>query len=676
MKRYSPILTCFLLLTSCGEGVNDLTSVVEAGSEEQEDTGQQEGGEIPDSDIANTDKPTTGPLSPVTPDPLQLADLTCTSDRSIQAPGQSISVICQVANTISDGYILKASGCLENDDLRLDEAFSFPMPASDCNLSLQIEGPSLKTAAIALPQKIPPQAIYVDPSSGSDTNDGFTVNSPIKTLSHLNSLNVQPGTWILLENSTAHTDTCLELARGEANDNSNHVLITSYGAGPEAATIAPTTDICALYVNETAGITIRNLILEGSFPTTATNTGLVAHTSSIADEKHNGLVIEDVAVSGFKMGISVGGWNDAAGFSDVLINRAKAYNNRENGIWVYGEARYANQDIILSNIQAYDNHGISGSSTPSGSGIVLSSVSNGTIKDSLAYNNGTTGNGGVGMWTYDSENIVIERNISHSNKTSGTADGGGFDLDGAVKNSIMQYNLSYDNMGAGYLVGHYSGAPGSVTNNIIRFNVTINDGTANNYGSITLFNATSDNSKLNKIAIYNNLVYKEDLSNALVKSTHHLQDIYIFNNLLVSKSTAVLNPLKIVEFSEASTATTMAFNHYDLIYNVSSNLRFTDGAMYNSLLNWSDGTGQEKYAAQPVYSVGAVSSAGILVGGIDNYDYTGYADFLTAGLGENMGNVQGVLPSTFISSWNGPELDLMYDLFGNLLDSNTYPTGP
>jgi len=71
----------------------------------------------------------------------------------------------------------------------------------------------------------------------------------------------------------------------------------------------------------------------------------------------------------------------------------------------------------------------------------------------LIYDNGIENTwirgGGVGIWAWDSNDIVIQHNIAHHNRT-GSYDGGGFDLDGGVSNSIMHYNLSYENDGSGY----------------------------------------------------------------------------------------------------------------------------------------------------------------------------------------------------------------------------------
>ena len=87
--------------------------------------------------------------------------------------------------------------------------------------------------------------------------------------------------------------------------------------------------------------------------------------------------------------------------------------------------------------------------------------------------------------------IRVQHNVPHHDRTGGTSDGGGFDLDGGVINSVLQYNYSYENEGAGYLVAQFSGAAPSF-NNVIRYNVSHNDGRRNGYGAISLWAARGE----------------------------------------------------------------------------------------------------------------------------------------------------------------------------------------
>src|SRR5438105_14983365 len=108
-------------------------------------------------------------------------------------------------------------------------------------------------------------------------------------------------------------------------------------------------------------------------------------------------------------------------------------------------ALYAKSDNSAGYCQAYNTGGVPNTGGHSGSGIILSDVSGGTIERCVAYNNGalcnSPGGGPVGIWTWDSSNITIQYNESYSNRTGATSlDGGGFDFDAGVSNSLTPFN--------------------------------------------------------------------------------------------------------------------------------------------------------------------------------------------------------------------------------------------
>jgi hypothetical protein len=108
----------------------------------------------------------------------------------------------------------------------------------------------------------------------------------------------------------------------------------------------------------------------------------------------------------------------------------------------------------------------------------------------------------VGIWTYDSDGVVIQHNVSHHNRSTGT-DGGGFDLDGGAVNALVQYNYSHDNHGAGYLICQYEGAP-PFRNNVVRYNVSQDDGTMSHDAGIYVWVGGSG---MESTDVYNNTVF-------------------------------------------------------------------------------------------------------------------------------------------------------------------------
>ena len=144
--------------------------------------------------------------------------------------------------------------------------------------------------------------------------------------------------------------------------------------------------------------------------------------------------------------------------------------------------------------------------------------------------------GPVGIWTWDSNRVVIQYNESHHNRTGSPKDGGGFDLDGGVQNSIVQYNYSHNNDGAGYLLAQFEGAK-PFHNNIIRYNLSKNDGRKNSYGGIHLW-STGSNDGIRDTAIYQNTIStsKSDTSNpaAVDCITEGIHNIRIYNNTFIT----------------------------------------------------------------------------------------------------------------------------------------------
>jgi len=233
----------------------------------------------------------------------------------------------------------------------------------------------------------------------------------------------------------------------------------------------------------------------GSGPGTNKGTGISFYTDLPGDVKLAHISISGVEVSGFELGISIGGWNGRSGFREVVIAGVKIHHNRDAGIQTYGKNMFANADVVIRDSQAYRNSGNPSAMRNSGSGIVLGSVDGGTIERSDAFGNGwlhgLESEGPIGISAYDSRNIVIQHNRSFRNRTGSGTEGGGFEFDQNVSSSIMQYNQSYQNHGAGYLLAQLTGLKGNV-GNVVQFNLTTNDGRKSGFAGLQLYGAVSN----------------------------------------------------------------------------------------------------------------------------------------------------------------------------------------
>jgi hypothetical protein len=162
------------------------------------------------------------------------------------------------------------------------------------------------------------------------------------------------------------------------------------------------------------------------------------------------------ATSGFGgRGISFGAWSGNTYYRDVAVVGCSVHDNLEGGIVTYAPVPNAHSNVYVGYCQAYNNFGNPASTTHTGSGIVLGSVSGGVVEYCAVHdngkNNGDTGEGPYGIWCHNSQFVTRQFNEAHHNHTSGASDGGGLDLDINTKDSTIQYNYSHDNDEAGIL---------------------------------------------------------------------------------------------------------------------------------------------------------------------------------------------------------------------------------
>jgi hypothetical protein len=375
---------------------------------------------------------------------------------------------------------------------------------------------------------------YLDPS-GSDDADGLSPNSAWRSLDRANQAVFAPGASLLLLGGARFAGT-LHLDADDAGTAASPVVIGSYGEG--RATIAGVA-APAVYVHNTAGVEVRDLVVTGDAEAYGRAGGIAFYNDR--ETGLQGVAISDVDVSGFTNGIEIGGLH--TGFHDVAISRSVVHDNKEAGLATYGPEfrpdapEYAHQNVTVSEVEAFQNAGdASNAVRNTGSGIILGSVSDGHVTRSSAHDNGrlcTAGEGPAGIWAYDSTRVLIEHNVAYRNRTGGDVDGDGFDLDQNTSDSVLQYNLAYDNDGAGFLL--YAAHDGLVnTNNVVRYNETTGSPSkAGWYGGITVAGHVSG------ARVYGNRVVAPvsgELRPPVVRLSGALSDLVLSDNVLVSGS--------------------------------------------------------------------------------------------------------------------------------------------
>ncbi len=337
---------------------------------------------------------------------------------------------------------------------------------------------------------------YYVSTAGNDSNPG-TMTQPWKSIVRVNNTDFKPGDNVLFEGSKIFAGT-INLDKNDSGAGNKKVVITSYGTGRAIIDGGNGTGLISEGCNH---LIVKNLNFRGSGRKTG-NTGNGVHFIDLS-----GAEIDDVDVNGFRSNGILG-----RGIRDVRITNVHAYENGHAGICIEGSpSNRRSEDVYIGYCVSQHNPGDPSNLTNhSGNGIVMGNTNNGVIEYCRAMNNGwdmpRKGNGPVGIWAWNADNVIIQFCISHDNKSPGE-DGGGFDLDGGVTNSILQYNLSYNNDGPGYFLCQYPSAP-VFKNNIVRYNISQNDGKKTNHrSSIDIFAA---NTQMSDCKIYNNTVYNKN----------------------------------------------------------------------------------------------------------------------------------------------------------------------
>jgi len=362
---------------------------------------------------------------------------------------------------------------------------------------------------------------YVDNTAANDNGNGTSTGTAWKTLAKVNAVAWSPGfaagdeirfrggqTFIFAAGAN------LYIAPGKGGTQASPITFTSYGTGQ--ATLVAANDQPFAYIWNAGGLRFTNLIIRGNGSTTHTKDGISFYADTL-NTRYAGITFDNVEMYGFgKTGLIIGGWAGTAGFSQISLLNSRFRDNGIDGCSTYGQNPFANQNITVRSSHFYNNAGKAGLADPSGSGLVLGAVDTALVEFCTAYNNGannTNSAGPIGIWTYMSRKVVIQYNVSHSNK-SANGDGGGFDIDGASEDCVIQYNYSYDNVGAGYLLAQYTPAPGAFRNNVIRYNISQNDAQSNKgYGGIMIWGGDVTN-KVTNSQIYNNVIFVGNTSHA------------------------------------------------------------------------------------------------------------------------------------------------------------------
>src|SRR5688572_20143382 len=431
---------------------------------------------------------------------------------------------------------------------------------------------------------------YVSPS-GSDSNSGTSTSAPWRSISKVNSKDLNAGDVVLFKGGSTFHGT-LSLTSGDGGTSSAPVRVGSYGTGKATISVSSGRGI----VVSTGGVSIDNIKV---IATSRSATYGIKVASSSGTKSY--IRINNVDVSGFgEYGINIVGESGSAGFSDVRITNSAVYNNLDAGLKFHQDDNtdtLVHRNVYVGNVKAYNNPG-DGHSETTGSGIELANVDGGIVERSLAWNNGANGNGGVGIWAHHANKITFRYNESWSNHTKAYRDGGGFNFDVNTRNSLMENNYAHDNDGHGFQLNQWKNNT-MFTGNVIRYNIAQNNGRRNGYSGIAVWGRVLNSS------VYNNTIYQGQYSGTNRALRVHnsgagglyASNVAIRNNIVIARNGALLVevPSAMLSGSRGIYFQGNAYWTYGSTFKISYG-----GSTYSSPSSWRSARGQEKVGGTSV----------------------------------------------------------------------------
>lgn len=356
---------------------------------------------------------------------------------------------------------------------------------------------------------------YLDATSGNDARSGLSPAQTWRSLERVNATVFQPGDEILLKRGERWQGTLEPQGSGTPEQ---PIRLGAYGEGARPfldggagpAVLIHNQDA---WIIESLEVTNRNDSKQDALKVWAGPRRPHYHFIRIRD-----CVAHDAGGSGIHVGEGTYG-----NYDDVVIENCVSFHNQDSGILIQGNDFAEVRQLAIRHSVAYGN---------GWDGIKIYSGRDGVIEYCTAYRNGWKQDARVGIWCWNSENIVIQFCESYENVTPGAHDGGGFDIDWSCVHCLIQYCYSHDNDGAGYLF--MGSGRGFTTRSMVRFNISQNDGRKNEYGGLLCFGTLQDSE------VYNNVFYFRGAEAGAAihfrggKEDGYPSNVRVFNNIVIA----------------------------------------------------------------------------------------------------------------------------------------------
>lgn len=380
---------------------------------------------------------------------------------------------------------------------------------------------------------------YVSASSGNDSNDGLSEDSPLRTVNAVNALDLQPGDTVRFRGGETFTGTL----RFSGLAGTEEQPITFCGYDDEAAKPHLVGQSYAVNFSSASNIVLRDLELEASgqdYSDGRVDGNVVRFSYGAGTAQYgniyivNNLVYSN-SVQNMLFGISITLEADLESqlpervVSDVLIYGNEVHTVGRSGIqtggWFGKETGNQNAcrtsdfyNITIENNTVYDVGHI---------GIYLTAVTDSAITRNVVYDtgmaeHGETLEGDCGIMVLSADGCDVTYNVTYNNYDAGVNyDAMGIDIDWNTNNVNVQYNHTYDCEGAGI-------ATMANQNSFIRNNRVENNQcqTSTMHAQINVGNFTSSSEyiddsyhSVNNLLIENNLIIGEATTNTYLFKT-------------------------------------------------------------------------------------------------------------------------------------------------------------
>jgi len=446
--------------------------------------------------------------------------------------------------------------------------------------------------------------------NGNDDNPGTSPQQAWKNISKVNETQFSAADSIFFEGGQVFFGS-IKLDSKDSGTAEKPVTIGSYG---RERAIIDSGQKHGLHAHNCEGLVVKDLVFIGAGRTINTDfSGVFFSKDTLPKKRLSFFRVDNVDVSGYRNGgiYFKGGSDTDVGFKDIHITNSIAHDNGDKGICIWSGYNtltrpnfWPHEDVRIAHCKAYNNSGNAGQKGHTGNGIIISQINRGVIEYCEAYNNGwlcddPDSGGPIGIWTWDSKEVIIQFCESHHNKSNNGKDGGGFDIDGGCVKCIIQYNYSHDNHASGYGIYQFDGAR-EFKDNIVRYNISENDGLIGSYGALNFW-ATNSSGGLKNTLVYNNTFYASpNTGGACIadfpadgSGKTYIHNMKIYNNIIATApgKTVIDIPIPADEWTFKGNCYWTCGGNVKIAWNKNT---------YTSLDQWRKETNQETLNGKPV----------------------------------------------------------------------------